>query len=224
MPRLKGGDPVLAQRVADLLELGEVALPLRSRRGRVQILNSGRHGGQHPGVHRVGLGASAERPGEGPDLEGVDRIEGESGLQEGVLEVAVEGSGGFVRDPVDSGADPCDQLSEAVPLVRKPGCSPLGRCVNVEPLLGDVDPDGAEDDAHLLFPSPVLVMRASMLVYPFRTEGRTVATKTPMRPLTAMRPRGPTTVSVGHPLRLATPTSAGIQQSGPSPDPVLQSK
>ena len=164
-----GGNPVLAQRVPDLLELGEVALPLRSRLGRAQILDGRRHRGQHPGVHRVGLGASVQGAGEGPDLEGVDRVEGESGLQEGVLEVAVEGSGGFVRDPVDLGADPCDQLPEAGAVVREPGCSPLGRGEGVEPVLGDVDPDGAEDGAHVFFPSPVLVVRASMLVYPFRT-------------------------------------------------------
>ena len=164
-----GGDPVLAQHVADLLEFGEVALPLRSRLGRAQILDGRRHGGQHPGVHRVGLGASAEGAGEGPDLEGVDRIEGESGLQEGILEVAVEGSGGFVRDPVDPGADPGDQLTEAGLVVREPGCSLLGCGEGVEPVLGDVDPDGAKDAVHLFFPSPVLVMRASMLMYPFRT-------------------------------------------------------
>ena len=163
------GDPVLAQRVADLLELREVALPLRSRLGGAQILDGRRHGGQHPGVHRVGLGTLAEGPGEGPDLEGVDRIQGESGLQEGVLDVAVEGSGGFVRDPTDPRADPGDQLAEAGAVVREPGCSPLGRGEGVEPVLGDVDPDGAKDAAHLFFPSPVLVMRASMLMYPFRT-------------------------------------------------------
>ncbi len=41
------------------------------------------HGGQHPGVHRVGLGASVMRAGEGPDSEGVDHVEGESGVPNG---------------------------------------------------------------------------------------------------------------------------------------------
>ena len=81
-----GGDPVLEQRVADLLEFDEVALPLRSRLSRTQVLDGRRHGGQHPGVHGIGLGAPAEGTGKGPDLEGVDRVEGESGLQEGILE------------------------------------------------------------------------------------------------------------------------------------------
>jgi len=35
-----GGDPILAQPVADLLEFGEVVLPLRPRLGRAQ--NGGR--------------------------------------------------------------------------------------------------------------------------------------------------------------------------------------
>ncbi len=81
----------------------------------------------------------------------------------------MEGSGGFVRDPVDPGADPSDQLPEAGPVVREPGCSPLGRREGVEPVLGDVDPDGATAGAHVFFPFPVLVVRASMLMYPFRT-------------------------------------------------------
>ena len=180
-----GGGPVLAQRVADLLKLGELSLSFRSRLGRTQILDGRRHHGQHSGVHRVGLGAPPDGAGEGPDLEGVDRVQGEPGLQEGVLEVAVEGSGGLVRDPVDPTADPSDQLVEAGAVVGEPACSPLAGGEGVEPVLGDVDPDGAEDFAHVFFPAPVLVVRASMLVYPFRTEGGTVATKLsdgPLRP------------------------------------------
>ena len=139
-----GGDPVLQQRVADLLEFGKIALSLRTRLSRAQILDGRRHGGQNPGVHGIGLGAPAQGAGEGTDLEGIDRVEGESGLQEGILEVAAEGSGGFVRDPVDLGADPGDQLPEAGPVIREPGCFPLGRGERVEPVLGDVDPDGCE--------------------------------------------------------------------------------
>ena len=104
---------------------------------RTQVLDGRRHGGQHPGVHGIGLGAPAEGAGEGPDLEGIDRVEGKPGPQEGILEVAVEGSGGFVRDPVDFGADPGDQLAEAGRAIREPGCSPLGRGEGVEPVLGD---------------------------------------------------------------------------------------
>ncbi len=59
-----GGDPVLDQRIADQLEFGQVALPFGLRMSRAQILDGRRHGGQHPGVHGIGLGAPAERAGE----------------------------------------------------------------------------------------------------------------------------------------------------------------
>ena len=65
----------------------------RDHRG--QVFDDPRDHGQHPGVHRVDLGTSAEG-GEAPDLEGVDRVEEESGLLEGILEVAVEGPEGSV--------------------------------------------------------------------------------------------------------------------------------
>ena len=139
------GDPVPDQRIADELEFGQVTLPFGLRWSRAQILDGRRHGSQHPGVYGIGLGASAKRAGEGPDLEGADRVEGESGLQEGILEVSVEGSGGFVGDPVDLGTDPGDQLPEAGRVIGEPGCSPLGRGEDVEPVLGDVDPDALKE-------------------------------------------------------------------------------
>ena len=151
------------------------------------------------------------RPSErakGPHLEGVDRVEGEAGLQERLLKVSVDGAGGLIRDPVDSGADPGDQLAEASPVVREPGCPSRGCGEGVEPVLGDVDPDGAEDAVHGFFPFPVLVVRASMLEYPFRTEEETVATRTPSRPLTAMRPSDPTTAPAERP---------GDERSEPEP-------
>ena len=58
------GGPVPDQRIADKLEIGEIALPFGLRLSRTQILDGRRHGGQHPGVHGIGLGASAQGPGK----------------------------------------------------------------------------------------------------------------------------------------------------------------
>ena len=75
----------------------------------------------------------------------------------------------------------------------------------------------------MFFPSPVLVMRASMLVYPFRTSGRTVATKTPLRPLTAMRPHGPTTALLGtRSSSLRSPPRVPNSRAFPKPGPANQ--
>ena len=100
----------------------------------------------------------------------------------------------------------------------------LGRGEGFEPVLGDVDPDGAKDAAHVFFPSPVLVVRASMLEYPFRTLGRTVATKLPYGPL-----RPATSRSDHRPLLSARSSSLrslprALNSPGLPRDPVLQIK
>ena len=119
------------------------------------------------------------------DLEGVDRVEGEPGLQEGILEVAVEGSGGFVGDPVDLGVDPGDQLPESGRIVRESGRSPLEPGVGVELVLGDVDPDGVKD-AHLPFSC---ACHASLDAHvSIRDVGKDGGDHTPVRPLAAKRP------------------------------------
>ena len=117
-------------------------------------------------------------------MEGVDRVEGESGLQEGILEVAVEGSGGFVGDPIDLGADPGDQLPEAGRVIREPGCSPLGRGEGVQPGFRDVDSDGML--GHLLFSC---ACHASLDAHvSIQDVGKDGGDHTPVRPPTAKRP------------------------------------
>jgi len=74
----------------------------------------------------------------------------------------------------------------------------------------------------VFFPSPVLVMRALMLVYPFRTSGRTVATKLnhgPLRPASlSIRPPSLLSARSGS---LRSPPRA-LNSPGLPRDPVMQ--
>ena len=63
-----------------------------------------------------------------------------------------------------------------------------------------------------------------MLMYPFRTQGRAVATKLIHGPSRPSLKRGPTTVPVWHPLRLAALASAGAKQPGLPRRPELKNK
>ena len=102
--------------------------------------------------------------------------------------------------PVDTGADPGDQLPEANRVIREPGGSPLGLGEDVEPILGDVDPDGAEDAHHSLLLFLSCEPRCSG-IHSGRREGR-------WRPYSTTAPHGqdlhgPTTVPVRCPRRRA---------------------
>ena len=76
----------------------------------------------------------------------------------------------------------------------------------------------------MFFPAPVLVVRASMLMYPFRTEGRTAATKLsdgPLRPSDdSIRPPSMLSARSGS---LRSPLRA-LNSSGLPRDPVMQIK
>ncbi len=141
---VEGGGSIRDQRVAHRLQFGEVALAPGFRRGRAQVVDRGRHDGQRPSVHGVGLRALPPRPGEAPDLVRIDRVERKSGLQQHLLEVAVPGPAGLVGDAPNPGADPGDQFPEPGRVVREAGRpAPGGRVfVGVEPGFRDVDPDG----------------------------------------------------------------------------------
>lgn len=78
--------PVRDQRVADQPRLSEVVLVLGSRHDRARIVDCGGHPRQHARVYRVGLGTVPPRSCEAPDLVRIDRVEGESGLQQRFLE------------------------------------------------------------------------------------------------------------------------------------------
>ena len=97
---------VLDQRVADQLQFGEVALAFGFGQGRSQVVNRLRHRRQRACVDRVGLGAAPLRARKAPNLVRIDRVQRKSSLQQGILQVAVEGAGGLVGDTQGPWTDP----------------------------------------------------------------------------------------------------------------------
>ena len=86
------------------------------------------------------------------------------------------GAGGLVDDALDRGSDPIDQRPEAGRVIVELGGMAVGQPVRVQvrfrmPVRYAVSS----------FLSPVLVIRALMPLYPFRTSGKTVADLTPNR-------------------------------------------
>ena len=88
------------------------------------------------------------------------------------------GAGGLVRDALDRSSDPIDQRPEAGRVIVELGGMAVGQPVRVQVRFRDVDAYG---NAVSSFLSPVLVIRALMPLYPFRTSGKTVADLTAFR-------------------------------------------
>ena len=120
------GSLVCDQRIAHQLQFGKLTLAPGLAPGRAQIVDRGRHDCQRACVDSVRLGARSQRPGEAPDLVGVDRVQRNLRLQQGFLEVAMPGASGLVGDPVDLCPHPGDQLPEPGRVVRKAGGLGLG--------------------------------------------------------------------------------------------------
>ena len=87
------------------------------------------------------------------------------------------GAGGLVGDALDRSSDPIDQRPEAGRVIVELGGMAVGQPVRVQVRFRDVDARYAVSS----FRSPVLVIRALMPSYPFRTSGKTVADLTPNR-------------------------------------------
>lgn len=88
---VEGGRPIRDERVTDQPQLGEIAVAGGLRRLRAQVADRVRHRRQRPGIDSVRLGAMSPGARETPDLVRIDRVPRKSGLQQDVLEVAVEG-------------------------------------------------------------------------------------------------------------------------------------
>ena len=169
------GRALAHQRVPGRLQILEPALRFGRHLGPARLQRGGQLG-QFPSVYGVGLGAAPGRLGEAPRLPGVHLGQRQLRFGQRLLEVPVVGAGGLVGDALDRSSDPINQRPEA------------GRVI-VE--LGGIRPAGARPGALSRcrclryavssFLSPVLVIRALMPSYPFRTSGKTVADLTPFR-------------------------------------------
>ena len=91
---------------------------------------------------------------------------------------------------------PGDQLPEAGAVVGEPERSPLGGGEGVEPVLGDVDPGGSEDAAHVFFPFSCACHASLNARVSIQDIGKDGGDHTEPRPLTACQPIDPTTVPV----------------------------
>ncbi len=88
------------------------------------------------------------------------------------------GAGGLVGDALDRSSDPINQRPEAGRVIVELGGMAVGQPVRVQ-----VRFRGCRCLRYAVssFLSPVLVIRALMPLYPFRTSGKTVADLTPKR-------------------------------------------
>ena len=129
-----------------------------------------------------------------------------------LLERPVPRPRGRVHHPVRR-AGPRRQLLESRRVVREPRRSPGGQRVGIEMRLRNVDANRARGMIAHAFLAPVLVMRASMLMYPFRTFGKDGGDQTRSRSLTARTCDGPTSA----PRRASVEASRVDPAEGPRP-------